>query len=352
MKTNLLFCFLSLPFLVFSQVAITFSDEFNLEEQAQYDNWVYQENKFFVLPLSINDFIAVENYQFNIIYDPQAIQLNFEIINDINQQGVTDSYNVISALSGQQGSISAEVFDISSNQAMATVTYSHTSPITEDQFDNGYAVLLYLPFKKIDACSKTPLSVAFSDGNIDGQNINPNQINTFIVNQSLSYEGGNITTQNAFISFNILTADVIQNGSTLESTIRGGTPPYTFEWTDKMDELLSTDSLFSPIETGDFLFYVYDQNNCVNILYVSYEQTATTDDLLPFTIYPSPAKDYIKINNTRFKSYQLINSKGQIVAAESFVNTTVIYRNKLPSGLYFLKLKNGIEYNTQKVVFN
>ena len=109
----------------------------------------YQQNTFFVLPLSINDFIAIENYQFNIIYDPQVVQLDYQIIDDINQQGFTDSYNVLSALfSGQQGSISAEVFDISSNQAMATVTYSHTSPISEDQFDNGYAVLVYLPLKR------------------------------------------------------------------------------------------------------------------------------------------------------------------------------------------------------------
>ena len=352
MKRNLLFCFLCLPFLVFSQVAITFSDEFNLEEQTQYDNWVYQENTFFVIPLSINDFIPIENYQFNIVYDPQVVQLDYQIIADINQQDFTDSYNVLSSLSGQQGSISAEVFDISSNLDMATVTYSHTSPITEDQFDNGYAELVYLPFKKIDACSKAPLSIAFSDGNIDGQYINSNQTSAFIVNQSLSYEGGNITTQNAFVNFNILTADVTQNGNTLEPTITGGTPPYTYEWTDKMDEVLATDSLFYPSESGDFLFYVYDQNNCVSILYVSYDQTASIDDLPLLSIYPTPAKGYIKINNASFNSYQLINLKGQIVATDCFVNTTVIGRNQLPSGLYFLKLNNGMDYTIQKVIFN
>ena len=352
MKRTLLFCFLYLPFVVFSQVAITFSDEFNLEEQGQYDNWVYQENTFFVLPLSINDFIAVENYQFNITYNPQVVQLDHQNIDDINQQDFTDTYSVLSALSGQQGSISAEVFDISYNQAMATITYSHTSPVSDDQFDNGYAVLVYLPFKKIDVCSKAPLSIAFSDGNIDGQYINPNQTNTFIVNQSLSYEGGNITIQNALVSFNILTVDVTQNGSILEPTINGGTPPYTYEWTDKMDEVLSTDSLFSPSESGDFLFYVYDQNNCVSILYVSYDQTATIDNLNSLSIYPTPAKEYLIINNTDFSSYQLINLKGQILASGSFINTTVIGRNQLPPGLYFLKLNNGMDYTIQKVIFN
>ena len=83
-----------------------------------------------------------------------------------------------------------------------------------------------------------------------------------------------------------------------------------------MDEALATDSAFLPSESGDFLFYVYDQNNCVSILYVSYDQTATIDDLSPLSIYPKPAKDYVKINNASFNSYQLINLKGQIVAKD------------------------------------
>ena len=352
MKRALLFCLFNLPLFVYSQLAITFSDEFNLEEQAEYDNWVYQQNSFFVLPLSINDFIAIENYQFNIVYDPQVVQLDDQIISDVNQQVFTDSYNVLSALSGQQGSISAEVFDISSNQAMATISYSHTSSTSESQFDNGYAVLVYLPFIKINPCSKAPLGIAFTDGNIEGQYINPNQTNTFIINQSLSYEEGNITTQDASVSFNILTADVIQNGNVLQSSVSGGTPPYTYEWSDKMDEILSTDSVFSPGITGDYLFYVYDQNNCVHTLYVSFDQAADLDDFPTFSLYPIPAKDYIEVNNTGLNNYDLINSKGQIVACGTFTNNLTITRGQFPSGMYFFKLNNGKENTIIKVIFD
>ena len=147
MKRALLFCLFNLPLFVYSQLAITFSDEFNLEEQAEYDNWVYQQNSFFVLPLSINDFIAIENYQFNIVYDPQVVQLDDQIISDVNQQVFTDSYNVLSALSGQQGSISAEEFlTFHQIKRWLQLVYSHTSSTSESQFDNGYAVLVYLPF--------------------------------------------------------------------------------------------------------------------------------------------------------------------------------------------------------------
>jgi len=343
---------LTLPFLLKSQVAITFSDDFNLEYSYVYDNWEYGSQSFFVLPLSINDFIPIESYQFNVLYDPQVVQLEYDIIDAVNKEDVTSSYGVSNAVSGLQGSISAEVFTVSANQALATISYSHSSPFLEEQFDNGYAVLVYLPFLKVDACSKAPLSVSFSDGNIDGQYANPNQTNAVIVNQTLTSENGNITTQDAFVNFNILSAEVIQNGSILESTINGGTPPYTFEWTDKMDEVLSTDSFFSPGQTGDYLFYVYDQNNCNSILFVSYDQTASIEEFDELSIYPIPAKNHIEVLSSDYDHYQLISINGLIVDFGKFHQKTLINKNELPSGIYFLKLSNDSKQSIRQIVFH
>ena len=350
---KIVFLFLvTFPFLTFSQVAITFSDEFNLEEESNYDNWQYDSQSFFVLPLSINDYIAIENFQFNITYNPQEVQLNVEIIDAINDESNTSPYNVLSAISGQQGSITAEVFDLDDNQSVATVSYSHTAVISESQFDNGYAVLIYLPFKKINACSKAPKSISFTNGNIDGQFANPNQTSAFIINQTISYENGGLITQDALVNFNLLSADVIQNGNALESFIDGGTPPYTYEWTDKMDVVLSTDSFYAPGQTGDYLLYVYDQNNCSSILYVSYDQTASIDEASAFSIYPIPARNDIEVVSSSFNYYKLINNKGIIVDFGKFSNKARITRNELPPGIYFLQLSNDSRQSTSKVLFN
>ena len=87
-------------------------------------------------------------------------------------------------------------------------------------------------------------------------------------------------------------------------------------------------------------------------MYVSYDQTATIDDLSPLSIYPIPAKDYVKIINANFNSYDLVNLKGQIVATGTFTNSITISRYQLPSGIYFLNLKNGTDNTIQKVIFN
>jgi hypothetical protein len=352
MKHFIFLILLNFPFLVTSQVAINFSDNFNLEDSYVYDNWEYSSQSFFVLPLSINDFIPIESYQFNVLYDPQVVQLDHNVIDAINKEDITSSYGVSNAVSGLQGNISAEVFTVSANQTLATISYSHSSPFLEEQFDNGYAVLVYLPFVKVNACSKAPISVSFSDGNIDGQYANPNQINAVIVNQTLTLENGNITTQDAFVNFNILSAEVIQNGSTLESSVNGGAPPYTFEWTDKMDETLSTDSFFSPEQTGDYLFYVYDQNNCNSILFVSYDQTASIEESAKLSIYPIPAKNYIEVSSSNYNYYKLININGLTVDFGNLYQKTLIYRNELPSGIYFLKLSNDSKQSISKVVFH
>ena len=103
MKHFIFLILLNFPFLVTSQVAITFSDNFNLEDSYVYDNWEYSSQSFFVLPLSINDFIPIESYQFNVLYDPQVVQLDHNVIDAINKEDITSSYGVSNAVSGLQG---------------------------------------------------------------------------------------------------------------------------------------------------------------------------------------------------------------------------------------------------------
>ena len=358
MKKLILFYLLSLPLCVSSQeITVTFPDNFDLQENPEYDNWTYQQNTFFALPLSISffndDFVSINQYTFNILYNPEFIQLQTEIIEEINNQDFTDSYNVLSPLSSEQANFGADIYEISPNQALATIYFSTLNgPLTQDKFDNGYGILAYLPFKKINACNKAPLSVTFSDGFIDGQYVNPDQQSVFNINNSLSHESGNVTIQNAFINFNILWADVIQNGNTLQPIINGGTPPYNYEWTDKMDVILSTDSLFNPEISGDYLFYVYDQNNCVYILYISYEQLVNIKELSKFSIYPNPATNHIKVKTNRFYAYDLINLNGRILSSGMFSSDVIINRNKLASGIYFLRLKNETEQIIKKVNFH
>ena len=106
------------------------------------------------------------------------------------------------------------------------------------------------------------------------------------------------------------------------------------------------------ISRGDYLFYVYDQNNCVYILYISYEQLVNIKELSKFSIYPNPATNHIKVKTNRFYAYDLINLNGRILSSGMFSSDVIINRNKLASGIYFLRLKNETEQIIKKVNFH
>lgn len=76
-----------------------------------------------------------------------------------------------------------------------------------------------------------------------------------------------------------------------------------------------------------------------------------------FSLYPNPATDYLMFyiesyteNNMKA---ELINNLGEIIYSQDFVQPSISYTvdvSKLPTGLYFLKLRNEISASTKKVM--
>ncbi|MEC8611271.1 MAG: T9SS type A sorting domain-containing protein [Bacteroidota bacterium] len=327
--------------LLHSQTAVTFPDEFSLADYPQFDNWTYQQETFFVLPLSLNEFIAIESIDFNISYNPQIVQPMTEFIGMTNSPDLTEQLSAPNTLSGFGGTISTQSFEVSSELAMLTIGHTNSSsPITQEQYDSNGEILMYIPFKKINACDKSPFSINFWDGSNGESFVNPSQTNSIIINQNLSEASGNIYTQDAVVSFNILSASVEQIGNAFHPTISGGTPPYSFEWTDKMDVVLSTDSIFPPSSATDYLFYVYDANQCESILFLTFEEAASicnTHELK--NVYPNPAVSDIKLIVQEPLSYTLFDYSGRSLRSGQitpFSNT--LKRGELPSGSYILIL--------------
>jgi len=73
-------------------------------------------------------------------------------------------------------------------------------------------------------------------------------------------------------------------------------------------------------------------------------------DLL--SVYPNPSKDFITVNNSVVSSgeYQILNSYGQIVATNTFVNGMTISTTDLSSGVYSIVVRNGDESFTKQFI--
>lgn len=349
-----------IPFLIvfsnilYSQIPVTFSDEFNLTYFPEYDNWTYQQETFFVLPLSLNEFISIQSLEFNIKYDPQLVEPMIDLIGIINSPNFTVPLSVSNALTGIAGTTTAQSFNVSAEIGMLSVSYiNSTSSFTQEQYNNNGEILMYIPFKKLNACNKAPFYISFWDGNDGESYINPNQTNSIIINQSLSEESGNIFTQDAVITFNVLSASVEQLGNAFHPTISGGTPPYLFEWTDKMDVVLSTDSIYYPLSSADYLFYVYDANQCESILFLTFDESASIVKPNKLKkIYPNPAINDVTITTQKLMQYQLYDLRGRpLRSGQISPSFNKIERNQLPSGTFFLILQTESTKDTYIVTF-
>jgi hypothetical protein len=351
MKYVILFVGVLLPNIMISQVAITMPDEFSLTDFPEYDNWTYNGQTFFIIPVSMNEYIATESFECNISYDPQIVVPFTDFIQQINSPNNTVPNNVNPSLIGQQGTLSSQVFNVSTNLSLLSLSYQSPVAITEEQYNSNGEILIYLPFKKINGCYKSPFPISFWNGYNEGQYVNPNQTNAIIFNQSLSLENQNISIQNALVNFNILSADVVQNGNSMIPTIYGGTPPYAYQWTDKMDNILSADSIFTPSFSGDYLFYVYDANQCEHILYVTFDATAHILEHSELEVYPNPVRDFYIIDLQETAILKLFDTTGRLLRTATLNQTTAINREDLKSGIYFLNIEIGNKKRTHQLIF-
>lgn len=95
---------------------------------------------------------------------------------------------------------------------------------------------------------------------------------------------------------------------------------------------------------GDPVSEYIDANNLMWAFFENYslacQSTASEDPGLPkYAVYPNPAQDFLIIHTeavTDADFIQIINTSGQIVGTQKFSGN--IYTDRLPSGLYLLKI--------------
>ena len=68
-------------------------------------------------------------------------------------------------------------------------------------------------------------------------------------------------------------------------------------------------------------------------------------------VYPNPATNVINVSAQGFEQYQLVNMLGQTVISNNLVNGNAqINVSELSNGVYFVRLINGSEVETVKVI--
>jgi hypothetical protein len=147
-------------------------------------------------------------------------------------------------------------------------------------------------------------------------------------------------------TFALISAGVLQNGSSLTADATGGNPPYTFYWSDG-----STGQTITITSSGYFMVTITDENGCTATAIsdsVVYETVAGEVSNAGFSIMPNPADQWliISFNQTQLpgETLAVYNALGQKIFATFFSERKLkIDISTLGAGVYSLRCGNTVK---------
>lgn len=133
------------------------------------------------------------------------------------------------------------------------------------------------------------------------------------------------------------------NGSVSVSSITGGTPPYTMQWSNT-----TTTNPATGLAEGLYSVTVFDANGCEKTAFVMVNELptgiASTITALHFSVYPNPAADEVMIvlsEEVTEATLQLKNVVGQVIASQTVNHpVTRIRVSDVAEGIYFIELRS------------
>ncbi len=320
-----------------------------------YDDLSLGSDEFFIVPIYLDTYIDLNEFSFNLKYNHNVVE---PLINNLDQIN-DDSYisNIISSSGipidlsiSNGGFISCVTNTINSSESLLSLNFTSSS-LTSFRYNLCNGRLIYLAFKKLNACYKGPLYFQFSNGEVNGSFVNPSQTSGFEIIGSSTYstEMSSLIVVNGDVLFDFPQSNILINGSILEASVFGGTPPYIYEWSDKLGNVLGTNIDYTPIDTGMVILSLFDANGCMSVTsYNFYFTDISFSEKLYINTYPNPVDDKLYIYTNQNFYFEIIDLNGNHMF-EGSVNGFINVKD-LRSGIYLLKLYNNLEYIIKRII--
>ncbi|MEL7532504.1 MAG: T9SS type A sorting domain-containing protein [Bacteroidota bacterium] len=153
------------------------------------------------------------------------------------------------------------------------------------------------------------------------------------------------------------TPDSTGSSGTISLSVSGGTPPYTYAWSNN-----ATDSTLSGLAAGGYSVNITDANGC-NIADSTIVEALIADaieapmGLQSFSLYPNPASLEVKLKIewqfAQEASLRIFNLQGQLIGEEKLAASPSLERTisleHLPAGMYLFELRTPNGIITKKV---
>lgn len=138
----------------------------------------------------------------------------------------------------------------------------------------------------------------------------------------------------------VLSANITSNPSSATANPIGGTPPYTYQWSNGQTSQTAT-----ALATGTYQLTVTDANGCSFESSIDFVSTTGIDSPnldVEISISPNPASDWINVSSDfsfNSVSYQILDITGRVVASDQLLSkSTLIDISDFAEGTYMIRI--------------
>lgn len=174
---------------------------------------------------------------------------------------------------------------------------------------------------------------------------------------------GNHTVTNDFtitepdaitVEFTVSDETSASNDGSIDITVSGGTPPYTFSWSNG-----STEEDATKLSKGDYTVTITDANGCTFTGTYSVGTTAVNDPAYveKFELYPNPAGTQTKVNFIFTENIsgvmKILDFTGKVIKTYKVTGQNMILKldlNDMKSGIYMIKLESKNKFAVRKLI--
>ena len=146
-----------------------------------------------------------------------------------------------------------------------------------------------------------------------------------------------------------MVVNISQSGATLNSTVTGGVPGYTYRWKEfsNQNQTLQGGTSYMVLTPGSYYLEIEDNNGCFSesdtITFINHTSLQSSFSEIKINIYPNPFTDKTTVDFGRVVESGdviVIDVLGQIVDVYKIDNQSelTIERESKPKGIYFVEL--------------
>jgi hypothetical protein len=256
------------------------------------------------------------------------------------------------------GSYTYQITDAHGCVVTTTATVSNGTPVIENSISNNVSC---------NGGTNGSVSLVVNNGNptytynwsngATTENLTSLTAGTYFVEitdaNGCSTSGTYVINEPAAIELNpIVSADFGNNDGSIDLNVSGGTPGYTYEWSNGQ----TTEDVFG-LAAGTYTVIATDANGCATSTFIEVANESTADlsslGLIALNVYPNPTSSDAKVQwKGNVTKVIVTEQSGRIVMERSVTNLNSMPIQNLEAGLYIITAKgaNGLSATKQLVV--